>query len=627
MFKQSNIELKKLIKTAKAQHYNGEIKESTTTRALFNITKTMMGKSTSSAKFPTHYTQSDLPDAFGHFFKEKVSVIRNNLNKQHHSPPTFEQFDGDTVLCEFKPVTEDELKNIIRSSPLKSCCLDPIETSLLVNFLDYLAPVLTTIVNESLRFGIVPKSFKHAIVTPILKKLNLSPEEMKHFRPVSNLPFISKILEKVVARQLRNHLAHFDLFEPNQSAYRQHYNTETALSKIQNDLLCAADEGKVSILALLDLSAAFDTLDHTILIERLSKTFGLRGTVLNWFKSYLSDRTQSISVNGILSSPFCLDYGVPQGSVLGPVLYTLYTQPLGKIITRNGLHHHMYADDTQLYKSVIPVDTAHLLNCMESCILNVKLWMTTNKLKLNEDKTEILLCNPKNLSCPGVPNTIKVENDEIKFSRNAKNLGVYFDNKLSMEVHINYLCKTLYLELRRIGHMSHFLNLNSLKTLTSAFIFSRIDYCNSLFFNLPNFLINKLQRIQNHAARIILKRKKSEHISPMLLSLHWLPVEKRIIYKIATLCYKCKNKTAPTYLNNFITDYIPTRQLRSTNKCLLNVPEKKGLTKLSQRSFMHAGPNVWNSLPLSLRLKYVDSEDTFKKHLKTYLMRCFLNEL
>ena len=210
----------------------------------------------------------------------------------------------------------------------------------MITHLDRLIPIITCIINESLQSGVVPQPFKYAVVTPILKKPNLSPEDLKHFRPVSNLPFLSKILEKIVAIQLRNHLIKYNLFEPNQSAYRQHHNTETALLKIQNDLLCAADVGNVSILALLDLSAAFDTIDHSILIERLSRSFGLSETVLDWFRSYLFGRSQSVMVNGLKSSPFPLEFGVPQGSVLGPLLYTLYTQPLGDVIKQHSMDYH-----------------------------------------------------------------------------------------------------------------------------------------------------------------------------------------------------------------------------------------------------------------------------------------------
>ena len=160
---------------------------------------------------------------------------------------------------------------------------------------------------------------------PLLKKSNLDPELLKNYRQVSNLPFLSKVLEHVVLTQLMTHLETHNLLEPFQSAYRKCHSTETALLRVVNDLLQASDDGYVSILSLLDLSAAFDTIDHVILSQRLSSTFGCTGTALGWFQSYLSNRTQSVFVNDIQSAPSNLKYGVPQGSVLGPILFTMYT--------------------------------------------------------------------------------------------------------------------------------------------------------------------------------------------------------------------------------------------------------------------------------------------------------------
>ena len=192
-----------------------------------------------------------------------------------------------------------------------------------------------------------------------------------------------------------------------------------------------------------------------------------------------------------------------------------------------------------------------------------------------------------------------------------------------MKHHITHLSQILFCELRRIGQMSPFLNEASLKTLMSAFILTRLDYCNSLFVNLPEECMNKLQRFQNQAAKVVLKKKKRDHISPLFIKLHWLPLKARISYKIALLCFKCIHKRAPSYLQDLIEVHTPTRSLRSSRQCLLKIP-KKGSCRFAGRSFTHAAPAMWNSLPLQLRL--MTSESGFKTGLKTYLFTAYVTD-
>ena len=218
--------------------------------------------------------------------------------------------------------------------------------SCLVPCLEEVIPSITNIVNRSLQCGYVPTCYKKALIRPLLKKPTLDSNDLKNYRPVSNLPFLSKILEKVVLHQLKNHLFQNNLTDPHQSAYRENHSTETALLKIINDAAVNADNNEITILCLLDLSAAFDTIDHTILLKRLKQDFGINGVVLEWFSSYLSDRTQCVVVDGVRSGDKILKYGVPQGSVLGPVLFTMYMRPLSNIISRFYLLYHFYADDS-----------------------------------------------------------------------------------------------------------------------------------------------------------------------------------------------------------------------------------------------------------------------------------------
>ena len=254
-------------------------------------------------------------------------------------------------LSEFIPVTEIKFRRLIKSTPPKACNLDPLPTWLLKDCLDELLPVLTNIINVSLSSGVVPRSFRASLILPVLKKPNLDPNDLGNYHPIANLPFVSKVLERIVADQLMCYVDSHHLLPGNQSAYRNFHSTETALLKVLNDLLLAVDKGDEAVMFLLDFSAAFDTLDHTVLLwKRLVKDYSITGTVLQWIDSYLQDRTQRVIINGTCSAPSALSCGVPQSSVVAPLLLLLYTGPLAKIITSHqGVNYAIYADDTQIY--------------------------------------------------------------------------------------------------------------------------------------------------------------------------------------------------------------------------------------------------------------------------------------
>ena len=296
---------------------------------------------------PSNISPESLPDKFNEFFVRKIDEIRRSFDPDRPIPTNQVEISC-TAFAEFQLVTEDFVKTVVQEMPPNSCDLDPIPT---YDCLDEIIPIVTSIMNKSLSSGIVPPCFKHALVKSLLKKANLDPKCLKHYRSVSNLPFLSKVLECIVLKQFLQHLQSHNLLEPFQSAYRKCHSIETALLRVVNDLLQASDSGCVSILSPLDLSAAFDTIDHNILITRLCSTFGCFGTVLEWFISYLSCRTQSVFV-GHESTPSVL-CGMPQGSVLGPLLFTLYTHPLSTVICQSGISYHFLADDSQLHKSTV----------------------------------------------------------------------------------------------------------------------------------------------------------------------------------------------------------------------------------------------------------------------------------
>ena len=374
---------------------------------------------------------------------------------------------------------------------------------------------------------------------------------------------------------------------------------------------------------MLDLSAAFYTVDNQILLKRLSITYGISGTALEWFRSYLSDRCQSVSVAGLLSKYSTLKYSVPQGSVLGPILFIMYTQPLADIVSSHDCYHHAYAGDVQLYQSVSMDKSLDLKSLTETCVDDISKWMHSNKLKLNEDKTESILIKSKQSKCSSFE-TLNLGSQVVNLTNKAKNLGVVLDSELSMSNHISYVCQVSHFKLRRISKMKKYLTTEACAQLVVSLIFSHIDYCNSILFGINNSLLQRLQKVQNHAARVVLNKKMRDSARPLLIQLHWLPIKFRIDFKIACIVYKCLNNQAPSYLLDLITPYVPARPLRSQNDPTKLVLPKFKLKTFGYRSFSVAGPTVWNEVPQHIR--ETETFDAFKRQLKTYLFTKFVSE-
>src|SRR3989442_119667 len=393
-----------------------------------------------------------------------------------------------------------------------TCSLDTIRTFLLKSCLDSLITPITNIINLSFLEGSFPTSFKDALVYPLLKKHNLPHEDLSSYRPISNLNFLSKILERIILFRMNVHFQTFPSLCPLQSAYRKFHSTETALLRIYNDLLCASDRRQVTALVLLDLSSAFDTIDHQILLDRLASFYGFSGLALSLLRSYLSDRTHHVVVQSSSSLSF-------HGTALVPV-------------------------------------------------------------------------------------------------SSARNLGVVFESDLSFDQHISNVCRSSFYHIRQLRQIRPSLDLNSSIQLANALVSSKLDYCNSLFYGLPDTSIKRLQRVQNSLARVIFPSlKRSDHITPALVKLHWLPIHKRIKFKIATITFKVLKNRQPSYLLDLLQPHNPQRSLRSSDKLLLDTPKIK--TALGTRSFAHAAPSVWNSLPFDLRNS--SSLHSFTTHLKTHL--------
>ena len=282
---------------AKTSYFTKKVEESKDNpKALFRLTRNMMGNSGETI-LPLHTCTRNMAIDFSAFFYNKILNIRNELGMPglYKCVSMITYFSG-TPLITFINATEVEIRNIIYMSPAKSYELDPLPTWLLKECIAELVPTITDIVNMSVRDSLTPKSLKTALIRALLKKTGLDSDILENYRPVSNLTFISKVIERVVSGRLNEHLIKNSMFNPLQSAYRDKHSTENALIKVQNDILSTLDAGSSAMLLMWDLSAAFDTIDHNILLFRLCNVYGITGDAPDWFRSYLTGRIQRVVI-------------------------------------------------------------------------------------------------------------------------------------------------------------------------------------------------------------------------------------------------------------------------------------------------------------------------------------------
>ena len=366
------------------------------------------------------------------------------------------------------------------------------------------------------------------------------------------------------------------------------------------------------------------TLQHNHLLEIINKSFSIDETVLKWLQSYLTDRNCCVIVNEAKSKQCYLTTGVSQGSILGPLLFILFTNNLDLVAERHKFSLHCYADDSQLYLKFSPTTSNSvddLAQKVQECLFDIKKWMSERFLKLNMNKTELIeICPFQHANCFTEFPNITVGSTCIKPQRYAKCLGFYYDNKLSLSKQVTEIvntCNFRLMNLRKIGTKFS----KELKVqLTQAYVMSCLDYCNSVYYGLNSNLLSKLQSVQNKCVRFIMNLKPFSSVETHKKELHFLPVFYRIRYKIALLTFKCLDDKAPLYLQNLVTlkKTNPTYELRPEHQlCRLEVPHTK--YRKSESAFMHAAPDVWNKLPYPIRS--IKNADVFKKKLKTHYFR------
>ena len=610
-----------LVNRAKASHYGGKIENcKNNSRKLHGVLNGLLGKNTKDYILPQHVSDYSLANDFKDFFLLKVANLKNSFNESLIS-------NNITLIPEFQlerfnifaAVEIADILKLLKNMNKTFCNNDPfdIRSFEFDQISEPLALYLCRVVNSSFSEGKFPETEKFACVRPKIKGSG-DPDELSSYRPLYNTSVLSKILESAALSQLLAHLGKFESFPIVQSAYREFHSVETAMCKIYNDLVIRKCKGDCTLLVLLDLSAAFDTVDHKILINDLIR-LGIGGKVLDWFSSFLNNRSFNVVVGKEISDSGKMTTGVPQGSILGPVLFIIYTIDLYYLLQSLEVECHFYADDTQIYFSVL--DPNQCRDKFKDVYTAVEEWMYRRKLKLNSGKTEIMLVGSQSrVSLLSNFTEITVGTSTVTLSEQVRSLGVIVDQNLTLKPQLNNTKRKAIYNLMNISRISKFINESLRMKLVHGLVLSVIDFCNSLYHGLSNSDLHGLQMIINSAARIVkgMPRFSRDRITPVCIELHLLPLKARIMYKVCLITYKALSFGQPKYMSDLVKEYTPetTMQLRSIADSRLDEPVISQANYVD-RCFEYSAPRLYNTLPYDVR--HAKTVKSFKKLLKTFL--------
>lgn len=594
----------------KKKKYVAKKLEESSGRTLYSVVNELIDNKKEKI-LPTSNSDKELADKFIVYFQEKIDKIRKKFTNPNKFV-TDDSLNPDvTKMHHFEPATLEEITDIAKSFGVKCSPEDPVPSSLID--IDTFAPYWLKIVNLSLEVGDM-ESLKMGVLLPAIKELSntVDAENFKNYRPITNLLFVSKLIERVVQTRLEHHMVRNRLMSDKNYAYMKKHSTEHLLLKVVNDLYLAFDKNQATVVVLLDLSAAFDTVDHDKLLHILEHEIGIMGIALKWFSSFLKGRSQKVMIGEEFSDIYVLLFGVPQGSVLGPILFKIYIRSLYKYVESTKFTIEGFADDHQLTKRIIiEMQEQALGEDIRNLMSHIALWMNEYFLCLNQGKTNILVMAPPSVQPEIIIRGVFIERACIRFVNSAKNLGVVLDSVLSFEDQITKVVQSCNLIIKKLSQIKGFLSKQDLQQLVSSHVFSYLDYCNSLYYGINSDLITKLQRVQNCAARLVSKNRISNNsLDDVFMELHWLKVKFRSIYKTLLIVHNCLHNNAPN-------ETIAMLQYGDSSRTM-NLRETRCSTKYGDRAFSHVGPKLWNLIPINIREEH--DTDKFKKLLKTFLM-------
>ena len=496
--------------------------------------------------------KKDIPDAMNSYLcsvgkdlADKISPVANPLLSG--------DFEKNKAKAKFHCMTIEvqEIRDAFaKVKTAKSFGIDNISSYFLKLALPFIENSLAFMFNTSIETSMFPGSWKIARVTPIYK--NGDRADKSNYRPISVLPVISRLFEKLVTNQVYQHMEDNGLFSSGQSAYLRLHSTVTHLLKNTDDWYNGLDLGRLVGLVFIDLKKAFDTVDHEILCQKLVH-YGVQQRELAWFRSYLCNRKQFCRVNGVSSKTEGIDVGVPQGSCLGPLLFLIYINDLPQAVQNSTVS--MYADDTSLcYQSS---DINELNEAINNDLRQLDIWVQGNKLSLNIAKTNSMLVSTKQkhniLKSRNEDLNLKIRDNDLEIIQKTKYPGVQIDNSLNWKEHIKTVSTKVSRAIGFLKHAKTFLRQETLKALCTGIVEPHFRYCCSVWGCAGLTELNQLQKLQNRAARIITNSSFDTPSRPLIDQLGWKTIEELVASESKTMVFKSLHELAPQYLCDLFT--------------------------------------------------------------------------
>lgn len=536
-----------------------------------------------SVDVPKHLKQ---PDKINDFFIDSICNINSSVNLQ--TLDMYNKTKATDNVFQFLLLREADIFNAIQQLKSNASGTDHLSLEMIKLCCPTIVPVLVHIFNSCIEDSTFPSYWKNAIVVPYPKTSD--PKSLSELRPISLLPVLSKIFEQLLHSQILTYLNENNLIPTCQSGFRKGHSTSSALVKVLDDLVRNTDEGRTSALILLDYSKAFDVLDHRLLCAKLSH-YGFSERTVGLINSYLSDRTQVVRVDGSLSKPRALQRGVPQGTVMGPLLFVMFTMDM--VNHMHGCGMHQYADDTQLYISFSKESTVDIEEKLNRLLQSMHDYSINNGLKINAIKSAIMYFGVNRVWASQNVNAT-INGVEIKVVEEYKNLGVTLDYGMRFRTHVNKIVQKCYVALRDLYKNKLVLNRGLRKLLAESLVLSNCTYCDFVFMPFLDLAYKyKLQKIQNSCIRFIFDLKREDHVSHKLSELRWLNMSDRCKLHFACFLHKVRQSGMPLYIKNKLNLRSSIHDRSTRNRQHFDIPKHR--TALFQRSFSYLAPRLLNT--------------------------------